>query len=523
MKQQDADRPRRRFETEEGYTMNKFIRLTPRAARGWVAALGAAGLIGGAAWSGYAVSPHAATPADVSTPIAHAIAGGRDSYADVVDIVSPAVVTVHATGRARASQTQFEVPDDFFQQFFGRQGRPQGPQQPGRRPKLTALGSGVVVTSDGYVLTNNHVVDGADAVSIDLTDGRTLNAKIVGTDQASDLALLKVEGSNFHSLTLGDSEAVKVGDVVLAVGNPLNVGQTVTMGIISAKGRSTGVGDGSYEDFLQTDAPINHGNSGGALVNMKGELIGINSQIVSVSDGNIGIGFAIPANMARHVMTDLRTKGKVTRAQLGVTVQTISPDMAEALGLQDARGVIVSSVAAGSAADKAGLKRGDVIVALNGRPVHDMNALRNRVADAGPGTAADLKVVRDGAEKQVRVTLDTANARRAGRDGDESESDSTAKGDRAALGISVAPLTPELAKQLNVKPDTKGVVVRDVDPDGRAADVLRAGDVIQEANRHAVDSVDALRSALRQTGDKTVLLLINRQGSDVFVTVKPVA
>src|SRR3954463_280712 len=523
MNQQDADRPRRRFEAGEGYTMNRFIRLTPRAARGWVAALGATGLIGGVAWSGYAVNPHAATPADLSTPITHAIAGGRDSYADVVDIVSPAVVTVHASGRARASQTQFEVPDDFFEQFFGRQGRPQTPQQPGRRPKLTALGSGVVVTSDGYVLTNNHVVDGADEVSIDLTDGRTLNAKIVGTDQASDRALLNVEGSNFHALTLGDSEAVKVGDVVLAVGNPLNVGQTVTMGIISAKGRSTGVGDGSYEDFLQTDAPINHGNSGGALVNMKGELIGINSQILSNGDGNIGIGFAIPANMARHVMTELRTSGKVTRAQLGVTVQTVSPDLAESLGLKDTRGVIVSSVAPGSAAEKAGLKRGDVIVALNGQPVHDMNALQNRVADAGPGTAADLKVVRDGAEKQVRVTLDTANARRAGRDGDGSESDSTAKGDRAALGISVAPLTPELAKQLNVKPDTKGVVVRDVDPDGRAADVLRAGDVIQEANRHAVDSVDALRSALRQTGDKTVLLLINRQGSDVFVTVKPVA
>src|SRR3954463_12059256 len=507
--------------------MNRFVRLTPRAARAWVAGIGAAGLIGGAAWSGLA-TPHAETPAaeaaQTRTAIAHAVAAGRDSYADVVDIVSPAVVTVHATGRARASETQYHVPDDFFQQFFGGQNNPfEGQQRPGRRPRQTALGSGVVVTSDGYILTNNHVVEDADEISVDFTDGRTLTAKVIGTDKPSDLALLKVSGSNFRALTLGDSEAVKVGDVVLAVGNPLNVGQTVTMGIISAKGRSTGVGDGSYEDFLQTDAPINHGNSGGALVNMKGELIGINSQILSNGDGNIGIGFAIPANMARHVMTELRTSGKVTRAQLGVTVQTVSPDLADSLGLKDTRGVIVSSVAPGSAAEKAGLKRGDVIVGLNGQPVHDMNALRNRVADAGPGTTADLKVVRDGAEKQVRVTLDTASARRAGRDGDESESDSTSKGDRAALGISVAPLTPELAKQLNVKPDTKGVVVRDVDPDGRAADVLRAGDVIQEANRHAVDSVDALRSALRQTGDKTVLLLINRQGSDVFVTVKPVA
>jgi len=502
--------------------MNRFISLTPRAARTWVAGLGVAGLLGGAAWSGLAATPRAAAPADVAAPVSHAIAAGRDSYADVVDIVSPAVVTVHATGRARASETQYQVPDDFFQQFFGGRNNPfEGQQRPGRRPRQTALGSGVVVTSDGYILTNNHVIDSADEVSVDLTDGRTLKAKVVGSDKASDLALLKVEGSNFRSLTLGDSDAVKVGDVVLAVGNPLNVGQTVTMGIISAKGRSTGVGDGSYEDFLQTDAPINHGNSGGALVNMKGELIGINSQIVSVSDGNIGIGFAIPANMARHVMTDLKTSGKVTRAQLGVTVQTVSPDLADSLGLKDARGVVVSSVAPGSAADKAGLKRGDVITTLNGQAVRDTNTLRNHIADAGPGSVANLKVVRDGAEKDVKVTLDTADTRRAARDNDEGESDGSSRDDHASLGISVAPLTPELAGQLGVKRDTKGVVVRDVDPDGRSADVLRPGDVIQEVNRHSVDSVDALRGAIRQSGDKTVLLLINRQGSDLFVTLKP--
>jgi len=505
--------------------MNNFIRLTPRAARVWVAGLGAAGLIGGAAWTGLSATPNAATPATTAAAapqISHAIAGGRDSYADVVDVVAPAVVTVHATGRARATETQFEVPDDFFGQFFGRQ-MPNQNRGPARRPRQTALGSGVVVTSDGYILTNNHVIDGADSVSVDLTDGRTLSAKVVGTDKPSDLALLKVEGSNFRSLNLGDSDAVRVGDVVLAVGNPLNVGQTVTMGIISAKGRSTGVGDGGYEDFLQTDAPINHGNSGGALVNMKGELVGINSQILSNSDGNIGIGFAIPANMARHVMTDLRTKGKVTRAQLGVVVQSITPDLAESLGLKDSHGVLVSTVAPESAAAKAGIKRGDVITSLNGQPVRDVNTLRNHVADAGPGSVADLKVLRDGAEKDVKVTLETADARRAARDDSESDSDNGggATNDRAALGIAVAPLTPELAGQLGVKRDTKGVVVRDVDPDGRAADVLRPGDVIQEVNRHSVDSVDALRGALKQTADKTVLLLINRQGNDIFVTVKP--
>ena len=502
--------------------MNGRFHFTTRAARASVALAAAAVLMGGTAtWHGLAASPHAATPAaTVSTPIAHAIAGGRDSYADIVDVVSPAVVTVHATGRARASQTQFDVPDDFFGQFFG----PNGPNlRRAPRQRVRALGSGVVVTTDGYVLTNNHVVEDADSVDVEFTDGRTLTAKVIGTDKPSDLALLKVNGDNFHAIALGDSNAVKVGDVVLAVGNPLNVGQTVTMGIISAKGRSTGVGDGSYEDFLQTDAPINHGNSGGALVNTKGELIGINSQIVSNSDGNIGIGFAIPVNMARHVMTDLRTSGKVTRAQLGVTVQTVTADMAESLGLKQAGGVIVSSVAANSAADRAGLKRGDVITSLNGQPVHDMNTLRNRIADAGPGSTADLVIVRDGAEKHVSAKLEELDAKRLARRGDdEGESDSGGQNDRAALGISVAPLTPELASELRIPKGTRGLVVRDVDPDGRAADAgIRAGDVIQEVNRQQVTSVDELRAAVRHSVEKPALLLVNRQGADVFVTVKP--
>ena len=224
------------------------------------------------------------------------------------------------------------------------------------------------MTTDGYILTNYHVVDGADTITVDLNDGRTLTAKTIGSDKPSDLALLKIPGHDFHALALGDSDAVKVGDVVLAVGNPLGVGQTVTMGIVSAKGRSTGVGDGGYEDFLQTDAPINHGNSGGALVNMKGELVGINSQILSAgSDGNIGIGFSIPVNMAKNVMEQLRSKGKVTRAQLGVTVQGVTSDIAQSLGLKETRGAIVSGVTPGSAADKAGVKRGDVIESFNGQ------------------------------------------------------------------------------------------------------------------------------------------------------------
>src|SRR5204863_5813733 len=319
-----------------------------------------------------------------------------------------------------------------FQQFFGNRRAPRGQQQP-RTFKQQALGSGVIVTTDGYVLTNFHVVDGADDIQVDLNDDRTLTAKVIGTDKPSDLALLKLNGGDLHPVALGNSDAVKVGDVVLAVGNPLGVGQTVTMGIISGKGRSTarGVGSASYEDFLQTDAPINHGNSGGALVNTKGELVGINSQILSNTDGNIGIGFSIPVNMAKSVMDQLRTNGKVTRSQLGVTVQQVTSDIAQNLGLKHAGGAIVSSVTAGSAADKAGVKQGDIIESFNGQPVQEFNSLRNRVAATTPGTTADLTIVRDGAEKHLSVKLDEANPSKTARGGDH-DPDSA---DQAALGV----------------------------------------------------------------------------------------
>jgi Do/DeqQ family serine protease len=383
-------------------------------------------------------------------------------------------------------------------------------------PRQHAVGSGVVVAADGYVLTNNHVIDGADDIKVDLTDGRTVAAKLVGTDKASDLALLKVTASDLHPIALGNSDAVQVGDVVLAVGNPLNLGQTVTMGIISAKGRSTGVGDGSYEDFLQTDAPINHGNSGGALVNTKGELVGINSQILSPSDGNIGIGFAIPANMARHVMDELRTSGKVTRAQLGVTVQNVTSDMAQTLGLKQVGGAIVGSVTSGSAAEHAGIKQGDVILSFNGQPVHDMNSLRNRVADTKPGSNASVTVERDGAEKTLTVKLDEAQAAKSARD----ESGSGAE-DKTALGVSVVPLTPDIAARIGATKTTKGLVIEDVNPDGRAADAgLQSGDVIEQVNRQPVQTVDELKAAVKRSADKPALLLVNRQGNEIFVTVR---
>ena len=399
--------------------------------------------------------------------------------------------------------TQFDGPDeDLFRRFFGDRfgnGQRQTPQAPQRAPRQRALGSGVIVTTDGYILTNNHVVENADAIHVEMTDGRTVTAKLVGTDKASDLALLKIDEPRLHAIALGNSEGVQVGDVVLAVGNPLGIGQTVTMGIVSAKGRSTGTGSGGYEDFLQTDAPINHGNSGGALVNTKGELVGINSQILSESGGNIGIGFAIPSNMAKNVMEQLRSTGKVTRAQLGVTVQTVTSDMAASLGLKQVGGAVVSNVAPGSAAERAGVKRGDVIQSFNGQAVHDTNTLRNRVSTAGPGSTADLVIVRDGAEKHLSVKLDEASPEKVAAERGN-ESDST---DKNALGLSAAPLTPELAARLGAPRDAHGLVVQDVNPDGRAADAgIQAGDIIEEVNRQPVHSVDDLRAAVRKTTDR---------------------
>ena len=473
-------------------------------------------LTAGVVWQGVAANTEATAPQAVTAAAPPRIAdGGRESYADIVKVVTPAVVTIRTEGRARVSPTQFQD-DDLLRRFFGDQFGTDPRRMPA--PRSRGLGSGVVVTGDGYLLTNHHVIDNASEIRVEFNDGRSLAAKLVGSDQASDLALLKIEATNLRPLTLGDSDAVQVGDIVLAVGNPLGIGQTVTSGIVSAKGRSTGVGDGSYEDFLQTDAPINHGNSGGALVNTKGELIGINSQILSVSEGNIGIGFAIPANMARNVMDQLRTDGRVRRAQLGVTVQPLTSEMAASLGLSETRGAIVSAVESGSAAEHAGVRRGDVIVSFNGKAITEFNALRNRVAEAKPGASASVGIVRDGSEKTLTVKLDEASNRSA-RNATGSTPETT---DQTALGVAVEPLTPETAARAGVRRDMHGLLVRDVEPDGRAADAgIQPGDVIVEANRKAVTNVDDLRAATRSAADRPLLLLVHRQGRDLFVTVRP--
>jgi Do/DeqQ family serine protease len=328
------------------------------------------------------------------------------SYADIVSKVAPAVVTIHSQSRVRQPQQYPFMDDPFFRRFFG---NPNTQQPPAERSR-ESLGSGVIVSQDGYILTNHHVIDGADQIRIDLTDGRTFQARVVGSDAPSDLAVLKVDGNSLPVLTLGDSDRTRIGDVVLAIGNPLGVGQTVTMGIISAKGRQTGLSNGSFEDFLQTDAPINRGNSGGALVSTNSELIGINSQILSPSGGSIGLGFAIPSNMARTVLEQLIRNGKVRRGQLGIVVLKIPSEEASQLGVTQGPGVVVYQVQSGSGADRAGLRQGDVITALNGTAINDPNTFRNLIAGIAPGTDITLTVKRGGNEQQVRATLGEFNA-----------------------------------------------------------------------------------------------------------------
>ncbi|HXT62687.1 MAG TPA: DegQ family serine endoprotease [Pyrinomonadaceae bacterium] len=440
----------------------------------------------------------------------------QNSYADVVSHVAPAVVTIHANKRVRQPQ-QFPFFDDPFGGLFGNRNREQ--QQP-REQLERALGSGVIVSADGYIITNHHVVDGAEEIKIDLTDGRTVDAKLVGSDAPSDLAVLKIAQSGLPFLTPGDSDKVRVGDVALAIGNPLNVGQTVTMGIISAKGRATGLGSGAFEDFLQTDAPINQGNSGGALVNTNGDLIGINSQILGgTTGGNIGIGFAIPSNMVKTVMDQLIKSGKVRRGQLGIVVRRVDSDMAESLGMSETKGIIVNSVTPGSAAQRAGIRQGDVIIALDGAPVNEVNAFRNRIASSGPGAQVTLTILRDNREQKITAT--TGEFKPEGEKTDQGETGPGATG-QGRLGLSVIPLTPEISSELNLPAGTKGVVVDSVDPAGPAASTgLARGDVIQEVNRQPISSAEDLRAAIDKNGNKPALLLINRRGQQIYVTVRP--
>jgi serine protease Do len=435
----------------------------------------------------------------------------------VVERVVPAVVNISSEKIVRFSDSGPTSPfffDPFFREFFGDES-PRGYNQP-RERREQSLGSGVIISPDGYILTNNHVVDSATEVRISLADKRELKAKIVGTDPRTDVAVLKVDGTNLPVLPIADSSKVRPGQFVLAVGNPFGLGQTVTMGIVSATGRGN-LSIVDYEDFIQTDAPINPGNSGGALVDIHGALIGINTAILSRSGGNQGIGFAVPINMAREVMDRLIKDGKVVRGWLGVSIQPVTPAIARAMGLDKPAGALIGDVTSGSPAEKAGLRRGDVVLAINGESISETRELSLKVALLAPGTTARLKVYRDRREIEVPVVLGEQPAERR-TFGPAAEPGAA----RALEGVSVGNLNPQIRQQLGLPTSVVGVVVTAVEPGSPAAEAgLRRGDVIQEVNRRPVSNVSDFDRAIRQTGRDTVLLLVNRGGNTMFVPVEP--
>ena len=437
-------------------------------------------------------------------------------YARVVTAVVPAVVNI-STSRVTKQETSGmrDMPqmDPFFRQFFGDEGPGRFNVPKERREK--SLGSGVIVSPEGYVLTNNHVVDHATEITVTLKDKREMKAELVGTDPRTDIAVLKIDGTNFPYVTLGDSSRVKVGDIALAIGNPFGVGQTVTMGIVSAMGRAN-LGIEEVEDFIQTDAPINPGNSGGALIDDEGHLIGINTAILSGnSGGNQGIGFAVPVNLAHHVMDQILKNGKVERAYLGILPQDVTPAMAKAFGAKEAKGAVVGEITADSPAAHSDLKQGDIILAVNGKPVDDANQLRLEIGLLSPGTTVNLSVLRAGTPQQVAVKMGSFPSKEERASVEKNTNGSSLE------GVSVESLTPETAREMKLDPATRGVVVANIDPSSHAADAgLREGDVIQQVNHQSVKSVQDFDRAMSSAKkDDPNLLLINREGNTLFVAV----
>ncbi len=454
-------------------------------------------------------------------------APSKTGFAPVVKEVLPNVVNISSSKMVK-TKNQMQMPegmeqDPFFQQFFGQQfgGRGQGrggngPDMP-QSQREQSLGSGVIVSPEGYILTNNHVVDGATDVKVTLSDKREYKAQVIGTDPKTDIAVLKLTGDKFNAITLGDSTKVQVGDYALAIGDPFGVGQTVTMGIVSAKGRGN-LGIEDYEDFIQTDAPINPGNSGGALVNDRGELVGINTAILSHgSGGNEGIGFAIPINLARNVMGQIIDHGKVTRGYIGVVIQPITPNMSKALNLDKLQGALVGDVSPKGPAKDAGVQRGDVILAINGNTVNDSNDLRNTISMMQPGQTVKLTINRSGSTKDIDVKLGELPLSKAEAEANDSENGSSKE---SMKGITVETLDSDTAQQLQLPEATKGVVVTGVDPSSAAADSgLRKGDVIQEVNHQPVKNAAEFEAAMSKSEKNGALLLVNRGGTTVFVAL----
>ncbi len=447
-------------------------------------------------------------------PAPVSLADFKNGYAPVIDPALPAVVNISSS---KVVKQQNNLPamfnDPFFRQFFGDQFNPSVPQT-GRE---YSLGSGVIVNPDGYILTNDHVISGASDIEVYTQDKRKFKAKLMGTDSLTDIAVLKIDATGLPALTLGDSSRLKVGDVVFAVGDPFGIGETATMGIVSATGRGLGGSIEHYEDFIQTDAAINPGNSGGALLDLHGDLVGINTAIITGNGGggNQGVGLAIPINMAHNVMEQIVDHGKVIRGHLGVAIQSVDADMAKAFGLTHGGGALVSEVTPGSPAAKAGIEPGDIILALNGQPVSGPDDLSVNISETSPGTTVHLKIARNGQTHDVPVTLTEL--------AEKQPIALTASRKNSALeGVQVENLTPATARQLGVAPSLSGVVITSVTPSSAAAAAdLESGDIIQEVNRKSVHNIDEYDRATAALGNQPALLLVNRGGNAHFVVVEP--
>ncbi|MBI4400078.1 MAG: DegQ family serine endoprotease [Nitrospirae bacterium] len=446
--------------------------------------------------------------------------GGDRNFVQIAKTVKPAVVNISTTRTGRGGEGPHGMPfdDPFFRRFFGEEffRRFEAP----RERKERSLGSGVIVEPSGLIITNNHVVSKADEIKVFLSDKREFKAKLIGTDSKTDLAVLRIEAEALPTIPWADSDKLEVGEYVLAVGNPFGLNQTVTMGIVSAVGRAS-MGIAEYEDFIQTDAAINPGNSGGALVNVRGELVGINTAIFSQSGGNMGIGFAVPSNMARSILAQLVRAGKVVRGWLGVSIQELSPELASQFGVPEPKGVLVSDVLDGSPAKRAGLERGDVIVEYDGKPIENPTQLRNAVAQTAVGRKASVKYIRD---KQIR-TLDVTIAEQPKSVAQAENEEPSESASPAGLlsDLEVRELTTDLASRLGLVDKERGVVIVRV-RSGSVADEagLKEGDVILEVNRKPVANLKAYERLASKIGkDETVLLLIKRQGRTSYVTLKP--